>query len=79
MPRIRPLHWKEFEKFLLKIGCRFKREKGDHRIYWKEGIKRPIIIPRDTSLPVFIILNNLKVLGISREDYLKENKELNEK
>ncbi|MFA5764243.1 MAG: type II toxin-antitoxin system HicA family toxin [Candidatus Paceibacterota bacterium] len=71
MPRIRSIHWKEFEKFLLKIGCEFKREKGDHRIYWKEGIKRPLVIPRDTSLPTFIILNNLKILNITREEYLK--------
>ena len=72
MPRIASIHWKEFEKFLLSSGCVFKREKGDHRIYWKSGIKRPIVIPRDTALPAFIILNNLKVLGISREEYLKE-------
>jgi predicted RNA binding protein YcfA (HicA-like mRNA interferase family) len=71
MPRIQSTHWKEFEKFLFKVGCEFKREKGDHRIYWKEGVKRPIVIPRDTSLPAFIILNNLKVLEISREEYLK--------
>lgn len=71
MPRIRSTHWKEFEKFLLKVGCEFKRERGDHRVYWKTGIKRPIVIPRDTSLPAFIILNNLKVLGILRDEYLK--------
>ena len=71
MPRIQSIHWKEFEKFLFKVGGEFKREKGDHRIYWKEGIKRPLVIPRDTSLPAFIILNNLRVLGISREEYLK--------
>lgn len=71
MPRIQSIHWKEFEKFLLKVGCEFKREKGDHRVYWKAGIKRPIIVPRETSLPAFIILNNLKVLNMSREEYLK--------
>ena len=71
MPRIQSIHWKEFEKFLFNMGCEFKREKGDHRVYWRKGLKRPIIIPRDTSLPVFIILNNLKVLGISREKHLK--------
>ncbi|MEK7089616.1 MAG: type II toxin-antitoxin system HicA family toxin [Patescibacteria group bacterium] len=71
MPRIRSIHWKEFEKFLFGVGCEFKRESGDHRIYWKKGIKRPVIIPRDTALPVFIILNNLRVLGISRDEYLK--------
>ena len=71
MTRIQSIHWKEFEKFLLKVGCVFKREKGDHRIYWKDGMKRPVVIPRDTSLPAFIISNNLKLLGISREEYLK--------
>ncbi|OHB25959.1 MAG: hypothetical protein A2542_01070 [Parcubacteria group bacterium RIFOXYD2_FULL_52_8] len=70
MPRINSVHWKEFERFLLAVGCTFKREKGDHRVYWKEGVKRPIVLPRDTALPVFIILNNLKVLGITREEYL---------
>lgn len=71
MPRIQSIHWKKFDRFLIIIGCKFTREKGDHRIYWKDGLKRPIVIPRDTSLPAFIISNNLKVLGISREDYLK--------
>lgn len=71
MPRIGTIHWKEFEKFLLFVGCKFTREKGDHRVYWKDGIKRPVVIPRDTSLPPFIILNNLKVLGVSRDEYIK--------
>ena len=72
MPKIESIHWKEFEKFLFSVGCEFKREKGDHRVYWKPGIKRPVVIPRDTALPAFIILNNLRVLGISREEYLKK-------
>ena len=71
MPRIQSVHWKEFEKSLFKVGCEFKREKGDHCVYWKRGIKRPVVVPRETSLPAFIILNNLKVLGITREEYLK--------
>jgi len=71
MTRIQSIHWKEFEKFLFKVGCVLKREKGDHRIYWKNGMKRPIVIPRDTSLPAFIVSNNLKLLGVSREEYLK--------
>ena len=51
------------------------REEGDHRIYWKEGLKRPIVVPRDT-LPPFIVLNNLRTLGVSRDDYLKKLKKL---
>jgi predicted RNA binding protein YcfA (HicA-like mRNA interferase family) len=71
MPKISRIHWREFEKFLLHIGCEFIREKGDHRIYSKTDIKRPIVIPRDTQLPPFIILNNLRILSISREEYLE--------
>ncbi|MCR4274771.1 MAG: type II toxin-antitoxin system HicA family toxin [Candidatus Campbellbacteria bacterium] len=63
-------HWKEFEKFLLAIGCTFVREKGDHRVYAKKGLARPVIIPRDTALPAFIILNNLRTLSVSRKEYL---------
>jgi predicted RNA binding protein YcfA (HicA-like mRNA interferase family) len=71
MPKVGPIHWKKFEKFLLKIGCRLERERGDHRIYWKIGLKRPVVIPKDSALPVFIIRNNLRILGISPEEYLK--------
>ena len=71
MPKITAIHWKKFEKFLFEVGCIFKREKGDHRIYWKKGLSRPIVLPRDTQLPVFVIQNNLRLLGISREQYLE--------
>lgn len=71
MPRVAPVHWKRFEKFLLYVGCTFVREKGDHRIYSRDGLLRPVVVPRDTQLPVFIIRNNLRVLGISTDDYLQ--------
>lgn len=70
MARIGSIHWKEFERFLISVGCTFKREHGDHRVYWKPGLNRPVIIPRDSQLPPMIILNNLRTLGISREEYL---------
>jgi predicted RNA binding protein YcfA (HicA-like mRNA interferase family) len=70
MTKIVALHWKEFEKFLFAQGCIFKREKGDHRIYTKSGISRPLVVPRRGALPPFIILNNLRTLGVSREEYL---------
>lgn len=70
MPGITPISWKKFEKFVLFVGCTFKREKGDHRIYSRPDLKRPVVIPRDSALPVFIIRNNLRILGISPEEYL---------
>ena len=42
------------------MGCEFKREKGDHRIYWKAGLKRPVVIPRDVALPTFKSLYMIK-------------------
>lgn len=71
MARLTPIHWKKFEKFLLFVGCRLEREKGDHRIYWREGLKRPVVIPKDKALPVFVIRNNLRILGIGPEEYIE--------
>lgn len=71
MSRLTPVHYKKFEKFLLHIGCKFVRQRGDHRIYIRENLKRPIVIPADKDIPVFIIRNNLRILGISVEEYLK--------
>ncbi|MBI2426422.1 MAG: type II toxin-antitoxin system HicA family toxin [Candidatus Kerfeldbacteria bacterium] len=71
MPGLRPIHWRKFEKFLFFVGCQFSREKGDHRVYTRPGLLRPIVVPRDTQLPVFIIRNNLRVLGIKVGDYLE--------
>ncbi len=71
MAHLTPINWKKFEKFLLFIGCHFEREKGDHRIYWREGLKRPVVIPHKGELPIFIIRNNLRILGVNPEEYLE--------
>jgi predicted RNA binding protein YcfA (HicA-like mRNA interferase family) len=63
--------WRRFEKFLLKVGCEFKGQTGSHRRYKKSGLLRAIIIPCDDELPQFIILNNLRTLGISKKIYLE--------
>jgi predicted RNA binding protein YcfA (HicA-like mRNA interferase family) len=71
MARLTSIHWKKFEKFILFVGCRLAREKGDHRIYWREDLKKPVVFPRDTELPIFIIRNNLRVLGITTKEYFE--------
>jgi len=40
-------------------------------IYWQEGLKRPVVIPRDRKLPVFIIRNNLRIVKVDVEKYLE--------
>jgi len=76
MSRITPLDWKQFEKFLLFVGCTFERQKGDHRVYWRKGLSRPVILPMYKNLPIFVIRNNLRTLGISLDEYLQILKKL---
>ncbi|MBI3812109.1 MAG: type II toxin-antitoxin system HicA family toxin [Nitrospirae bacterium] len=76
MGRIVPIPWKQFERVLLRIGCEFLYQKGSHRVYWKQGIQRPIIVPAYKELPPFIIKNNLRILNVTNEEYLSILKDL---
>lgn len=71
MPKAGRVGWRKFEKFLLKVGCEFKGQEGSHRKYKKPGLPRPIIVPCEDELPSFIILNNLRTLGIPKKVYLE--------
>jgi predicted RNA binding protein YcfA (HicA-like mRNA interferase family) len=70
MPRLVPVRWEIFEKFLLQVGCVLRRREASHRVYRKPGLIRPIVLQAKGKVPVFIILNNLRTLGIDRETYL---------
>lgn len=76
MAHLAPVHYKKFDKFLRYIGCEFIRQRGDHRIYQRADLKRPIVIPADKGIPIFIIRNNLRLLGINSDEYLKILSEL---
>jgi predicted RNA binding protein YcfA (HicA-like mRNA interferase family) len=67
MPRITPLSWRKLEKIFLASGFAFARQDGSHRSYTKTGIARPVVIPTYDEVPVFIIRNNLRTAGISRD------------
>lgn len=71
MPRITPIHYRKLAKVFEKKGFQYLRTKGDHLVYSKKGIIRPIIIPMYKEIPEFIIIRNLKTAGITREEYLK--------
>lgn len=47
------------------------RQEGDHLIYTKQGVIRPVVIPKYQAVPVFIIKNNLRTAGMSRERYFE--------
>jgi predicted RNA binding protein YcfA (HicA-like mRNA interferase family) len=71
MSKITPISYKILCKVVEAEGFTLLREKGDHLIYVKEGVPRPLVIPKHESLPLFIIKDNLKVAGISRERYFE--------
>lgn len=71
MPRLTPVHYRKLAKVFEKKGFTYARTQGDHMVYVKEGIARPIVIPMYREIPEFIILKNLKTAGITRNEYLK--------
>ena len=57
--------------FFERDGFTFLRQRGDHLIYTKPGVKRPLVIPVYQEIPVFIIKNLLRTAGMIRERYLE--------
>jgi len=70
MPALRPCRWQDLEKFVLAEGCEFVRQQGSHRVYWRADLVRPVIVPCYRAVPVFIIRNTLRQLGVSVAEYL---------
>ncbi len=70
MPALRPIHYKKFEQFLLKVGCRLVRTEGDHRVWDRGDLLRPVIVRSKKALPIFEIKSNLRTLRISTQEYL---------
>ncbi len=71
MPRITPTSYKKLGRIFELAGFTLVRQKGDHLVYTKTGVKRPVIVPMYKEIPVFIILNNLRVAGLNRDEYFK--------
>jgi len=71
LPKIHPINYKKLVKVFEAAGFKFVRQRGDHLVYVKPSVKRPVIIPMYDDIPVFIILNNLRSAGLTRDDYFK--------
>ncbi|MBI5754858.1 type II toxin-antitoxin system HicA family toxin [Candidatus Peregrinibacteria bacterium] len=71
MSKITSISYKILSKVLEKDGFSLSRQKGDHLIYVKKGIIRPIVIPMYENLPIFVIKNNLRTAGINRKKYFE--------
>ena len=60
-----------------RAGFSCVRIEGDHYVYTKDGVLRPIVIPDWREIPVFIIKNNLRSANIGREEYFTLLAEVN--
>ena len=60
-----------------RAGFTCVRIEGDHYVYTKDDVLRPIVIPDWREIPVFIIKNNLRSANISREEYFTLLAEVN--
>ena len=70
MPAIRPVHYTKFEKFLKEVGCHFVRQAGDHRVWDRSDLIRPIVVRSKKDLPIMEIKRNPRTLGMSNQEYL---------
>jgi predicted RNA binding protein YcfA (HicA-like mRNA interferase family) len=71
MAAIRPVHYQSLIRVFEQDGFRYDRQEGDHQIYVKAGVRRPLVIPLYREVPVFIIKNLLRTSGMSRERYFE--------
>lgn len=69
MPKITPIPASKLKKVFENAGFNCVRTEGDHFVFTKQGVARPIVIPDWKEVTVFIIKNNLRTAGITREDY----------
>jgi len=69
--KIKPTHYQIQAKIFEKAGCIYTRTKDDHLIYHYPGATRPVVIPKYKEVPTFVIKNNMRIIGMSRDKYLE--------
>lgn len=71
MPKLSPVGYQRLVKVFEADGFQLVRVEGDHMVFSKPGVIRPVVIPRYAAVPVFIIKNNLRTAGMSRERFFE--------
>ena len=65
MSNVSVADWKEFLRY---CGLNLLRINGDHDIWSKDGLLRPVVFQsRITPVPEFVILNNLRTMKVTRK------------
>ena len=70
MMKIKPTNWQTQVKIFEKYGCIFARQKGDHLVFHHKNARRAVVIPKYEEIPVTIIKNNMRTVGMTRDEYI---------
>jgi predicted RNA binding protein YcfA (HicA-like mRNA interferase family) len=71
MPRLTSIPWQRLVRVFELDGFAIVRQEGDHMVMTKPGCRCPLVIPQWREVPVFIVRNNLRSAGMSRERYFE--------
>lgn len=71
MARLIPTDWKTQLKIFEAYGCKYKRKRGSHHVLTYPGAKRAVVIPEYDEVDIDIVKNNMRTVGMSRDDYFR--------
>ena len=71
MPKIPSHGWREAAKVLKAFGFAVGREHGSHIIFEKEGIARPVVLPKYADIDKRIIRNICNTARIDINQYVR--------
>lgn len=69
MSRLSPVDWKTLVCVFSADGFREERQKGSHISMVKDGVARPIVIPKYDEVGLDIIKSNMRTANMSRDRY----------
>jgi predicted RNA binding protein YcfA (HicA-like mRNA interferase family) len=66
---VKNISLKDFREFLLHNGLKKIRTSGGHEVWSRNNLTRPVIIQTHKDpIPIFIIKNNLRTMGLTIDD-----------
>lgn len=68
--KLKPTDWQTQAAIFTELGFVLERQKGSHLCYVKDGVRRPVIIPKYPEVGLDIIKRNMKTAGVTRREYL---------
>ena len=71
MPKLAPLDWKRLVRVFEADGFTIDHHHGSHIVMVKNGVPRPVVIPKRKDVARFIIANNMRTAGMTKERFFE--------